>query len=608
MGWQESRQRQEAIARHRAQVVQEAWPTYKGGSGGFDKAKHLRGRGGQFIDMPDGPVRDTLSAGAKPESTFDPMAAAAEVRDRLARRHAAETQRSTDREEAARSEDYMKARRAILSDDAMPKPAQITAVTRAARAEASVRARGDRQHAEDTARRVARTAARAADIKAEHERNPDAWQDKSLSRMDAVNLLADMIIGREGLGALDALNARRRAAVRVDEHRAQERAKARQALVPARAPLHGADGDSLSRTMRSADRAQRGVHDPEAMTDEQRAKVLSAYAARQADPLPVGTVIEVPSFLSGDPERMRVVRIERDVETSLDVATQRRKVEDMIHLEDADGGGHTMSVPLSDALPGKVLSRPLDAREQASLDRVSAVPTADLLAKREVPRGTPDPEAMRREVTRQANASTGGEPIPDVHFNQTRHATTSDPIVKGVMAALGSKLRHADITPATAVRLQGTHWDEGQIHKWTAVRLSDMATVPIPRSPWQAGPGQSDPVAEIPEGIAMVDNRIGHRETVTIYVNPGSLTPMLSDEKLSDDVARMLSVTASLKNTYAGETDLRFRTVSKRTGMTRDQWEAAQAWAKAKKYLTKSGSITQDGRNAIANHPLRREF
>ncbi len=66
-------------------------------------------------------------------------------------------------------------------------------------------------------------------------------------------------------------------------------------------------------------------------------------------------------------------------------------------------------------------------------------------------------------------------------------------------------------------------------------------------------------------------------------------------------MARVLIATASLKNTYGGETGIR----QKHSGLSLEEWEATKAEAITKGFLRRNGAITREGRNAIEGHPLR---
>jgi hypothetical protein len=94
-------------------------------------------------------------------------------------------------------------------------------------------------------------------------------------------------------------------------------------------------------------------------------------------------------------------------------------------------------------------------------------------------------------------------------------------------------------------------------------------------------------------------------------VNPSTMNQSLLPPKteITDDEAAVLITTSGLKNTYAGQTDIRFKAAARsELKVTRERWDAATAALKQRGLLNAAGSITVSGRNAIANHPLRWKF
>jgi hypothetical protein len=77
------------------------------------------------------------------------------------------------------------------------------------------------------------------------------------------------------------------------------------------------------------------------------------------------------------------------------------------------------------------------------------------------------------------------------------------------------------------------------------------------------------------------------------------------DSGASEAQTIVLLATAALKNTYGGETGIRFREASRKFGISREAWETATAECITAGTLNKAGAITPKGRNAIANHPKR---
>jgi hypothetical protein len=88
----------------------------------------------------------------------------------------------------------------------------------------------------------------------------------------------------------------------------------------------------------------------------------------------------------------------------------------------------------------------------------------------------------------------------------------------------------------------------------------------------------------------------------TIWTRPGDLAEALPEpSEITEAQARCLILTASLKNSYGGESNIR----QKRSGMTLSVWLTVKDECIAKGWLRKNGSITREGRNQVESHPDR---
>ena len=96
-------------------------------------------------------------------------------------------------------------------------------------------------------------------------------------------------------------------------------------------------------------------------------------------------------------------------------------------------------------------------------------------------------------------------------------------------------------------------------------------------------------------------NSYGGRRHLHIYVHPDDAPRLLPPaEGVTDNEKIVLTYTARLKNTYGGETNIRFREASRETKITAGEWENAKTALISRKLLNKAGAITVAGRNAIA--------
>lgn len=166
----------------------------------------------------------------------------------------------------------------------------------------------------------------------------------------------------------------------------------------------------------------------------------------------------------------------------------------------------------------------------------------------------------------------------------------------------GGGPRSITLEVCEAVTLRYTYWSEGSRHSYVAVRLADMECVPLPHwNPPQFG-GPTEPVGgTLPEGMALVEFYEGRCPGYTIYLRPENAAPLLPQAAgLDSDERVVLSYTAALKNTYGGETDLRYKS-ARRQGkvLNRQVWDAAVQRLIGRKLLRANGSITVEGRNAL---------
>lgn len=151
-------------------------------------------------------------------------------------------------------------------------------------------------------------------------------------------------------------------------------------------------------------------------------------------------------------------------------------------------------------------------------------------------------------------------------------------------------------------RFQGSYWDGGSRTDYTVVDIATGKSIDLPGiNPLRE---RDERQAVIPRGYAVIEHSVfcGKHQPPQIWTHPGDLTPALPrPAELPEALARCLIATASLKNTYGGETGIR----QKRSGLTPEEWTAAQAECLSRGLLNRAGAITREGRNAVDQHPLR---
>jgi len=155
-----------------------------------------------------------------------------------------------------------------------------------------------------------------------------------------------------------------------------------------------------------------------------------------------------------------------------------------------------------------------------------------------------------------------------------------------------------------STHLCNTYWDEGSRYSYVMMRMDDHEIRMIPHfdPPQFGGPDLGEHAVQIPPGFVLVELREGFYEKLHLYVNPADAPKLIAAPvELTPDQVNVLMATRCLKNSYGGQSDIRFNHVNKKTGITREQWEKTQAELVSMKLLNKAFAITPAGRNAVAH-------
>lgn len=109
----------------------------------------------------------------------------------------------------------------------------------------------------------------------------------------------------------------------------------------------------------------------------------------------------------------------------------------------------------------------------------------------------------------------------------------------------------------------------------------------------------------LPQGMGCVEHSIfcGKDMGLTLYLNPQDSPKLLEvqEENLSEDEAIVLLSTSKYKNTYGGESNLRFKYAKRAINITLERWNQAIESCISKGLLRKNKAITPKGRNAVNN-------
>jgi hypothetical protein len=186
-----------------------------------------------------------------------------------------------------------------------------------------------------------------------------------------------------------------------------------------------------------------------------------------------------------------------------------------------------------------------------------------------------------------------------IHLDPTPEVTTMARRAFPAYRGRKYKLDNSDHPVSTT-----SYWGCGSRDYFVALDLATNRILPIPQNgtPFDGGPIAPNGV-EVPPGYMIVEHSIfcGKDMGITFHVNPQTALKFLPDTaEITNDERIVLKATSGLKNTYGGETDIRYRESRRETGITRERWESAKTTLISQKLLNRAGAITTAGRNAIS--------
>jgi len=149
-----------------------------------------------------------------------------------------------------------------------------------------------------------------------------------------------------------------------------------------------------------------------------------------------------------------------------------------------------------------------------------------------------------------------------------------------------------------------SYWDEGSRTFFSFYQLSTGKTYDVQSNHPFFEKSAPRELPTLPPGIVICARSYfcGKDMGITIYANRGDLTKMLPTsptKPLDENQKTVLRFTSAYRNSYAGESNIRFRVANCSTGITAEEWKIAQDSLVDLKLLRKNGSITPDGRNAL---------
>jgi hypothetical protein len=195
-------------------------------------------------------------------------------------------------------------------------------------------------------------------------------------------------------------------------------------------------------------------------------------------------------------------------------------------------------------------------------------------------------------------------------MNQTIHLTHNDPTAQPAIRLMLSAFpsyngRKFKVRTQNTVNVRSC-WDGGSRDTFRFVELATGAcSDQVPAQSAFDRPIQGADSVTLPDGAGCVEHSIfcGKDMGLTLIIPPEAAPKLLPPkDDATDDELIVLKYTRSLKNTYSGQTNIRFTEASRDGGITQERWTAAQDTLKARKLLNKSGAITPAGRNAVPGY------
>jgi len=185
----------------------------------------------------------------------------------------------------------------------------------------------------------------------------------------------------------------------------------------------------------------------------------------------------------------------------------------------------------------------------------------------------------------------------------TIHVDAKEPSVARLLPSYNgreAKIR-PDLEEGKPFQFQGNYWSGGSRNDYFIVEVVSGKRIALPGINPLA---QLDGSAIIPRGFVVVEKSVfcGKHMPPTIHAHPKDITHALpAPKEITEEEARCLCATASLKNSYGGETGIR----QKQSGLSLEVWNETKETCIGKGWMKKNGAITREGRNAVEGHPLR---
>jgi hypothetical protein len=190
----------------------------------------------------------------------------------------------------------------------------------------------------------------------------------------------------------------------------------------------------------------------------------------------------------------------------------------------------------------------------------------------------------------------------------TNNETVKD-IAKTAYPSYNGKKFSVSVFPEGGMEIN-SYWGGGSRDYYCLVNLSTRPyrTMPLPsNSAFERGKNTVNEITSLPDYVVLVRHCIfqGKDLGIRIFCSQLHFSQFLPPSvELSREEKIVLVATRTLKNSYGGRTEIRFKEANYETKIERLAWNEARKSLIEKGCLRKNGSITNEGRNVCPDESL----
>ena len=154
-----------------------------------------------------------------------------------------------------------------------------------------------------------------------------------------------------------------------------------------------------------------------------------------------------------------------------------------------------------------------------------------------------------------------------------------------------------------SMQLNNVSWSGGTRSYYLGIDMATGETSSLGgnNNPVQFGGNNEGRTIELKPGFGVLESSIfcGKDMGYTLYCLESDADFLPAQDDISRNERIVLIATRGFKNTYSGETNLRFKEAHRETGIDSDTWETTKAGLIEKRLLRKNGSITPKGQDLV---------